>query len=94
MHDDRLASFAAAELRLAQIAYSEGEKSRAHAMVDGVLTREPKNTQAIIAKAHWLLAEGKIDEARSRANHDHCTRSYRSLHPWVEMLRKKTRRHA
>jgi len=52
-----------AEVRLAAIAYSGNDKSRAHALVDGVLRREPNNLRALLRKSYWLNLEGKRREA-------------------------------
>jgi tetratricopeptide (TPR) repeat protein len=53
----------AAETRLAAIAYDSKDTVRAHAMLDAVIAREPNNIQALLAKAQWLMLEGKPKEA-------------------------------
>jgi tetratricopeptide (TPR) repeat protein len=52
-----------AEVRLAAIAYNANDRSRGHALVDGVLKREPNNLRALLRKASWLNSEGKRREA-------------------------------
>ena len=53
--------------RLAQLAYDSGEVTRAHAMVDEVLKKNPRNATGLLLKARWLLREGKHADARGRA---------------------------
>jgi tetratricopeptide (TPR) repeat protein len=45
-----------AEVRLAAIAYGN-DKSRAHALIDGVLKREPNHLRALLRKSYWLNLE-------------------------------------
>ena len=56
-----------AELRLAQITYVEKRTADAHAALDRLLAREPKNASALMTKARWLYAEGKIPDALRRS---------------------------
>jgi tetratricopeptide (TPR) repeat protein len=56
-----------AEMRLATIAYNQNEKSRAHALIDGVIKREPANAQALLIKSAFLKTEQKYAEARDLA---------------------------
>ena len=53
----------AAETRLAAIAYASNDKTKAHSMLDTVIKREPANSQALLQKAQWLLAEKRPKEA-------------------------------
>jgi tetratricopeptide (TPR) repeat protein len=52
-----------AELRLAQINYAEKRTADAHATLDKVFAREPRNAAALVMKARWLQAEGKAQDA-------------------------------
>jgi tetratricopeptide (TPR) repeat protein len=52
-----------AEVRLAAIAYNANDKTKAHALIDSVLRREPNNSGALVRKAYWLNLEGKRREA-------------------------------
>ena len=56
-----------AEARLAAIDYAAGRRDEAHKRLDGVLARVPNHSRLLVAKAQWLLAEGKLDEALTRA---------------------------
>lgn len=56
-----------AEARLAAIDYDAGRRDEAHKRLDGVLARVPNHPGVLVAKAQWLLAEGKLDEALERA---------------------------
>jgi tetratricopeptide (TPR) repeat protein len=54
-------------VRLGSLDYAEGQRERAHARVDALLIRQPSNSEALIAKARWLLNDGQPDEALLRA---------------------------
>jgi len=60
-------AFAAAQIRLATIAYHSGQKAEAHKRLDEVLERQPKNSTALLLKASFLQAEHRLDEALVRA---------------------------
>lgn len=60
-------SSAAAETRLAGIAYAAGQTTDAHRMIDKLLERQPNTARALLLKARWLLNEGKPDRALQRA---------------------------
>ncbi|MEP7304137.1 MAG: tetratricopeptide repeat protein [Acidobacteriota bacterium] len=55
--------YADATLRLAAIDYIQKREAEAHRRVDEVRSKQPKNTQAAIMKARFLVTEGKVDEA-------------------------------
>lgn len=61
------ATYAAATARLAEIQYASGDRTSAHAMIDGVLERQPKDATGLMVKARWLLGERKGAEAITRA---------------------------
>lgn len=56
-----------AEARLADIEYAGGQKSAAHQMLDRLIERSPQNSDLLVTKARWLLAEGKSQQALERA---------------------------
>src|SRR5262245_26865705 len=60
-------SFAPSQVRVAAIQYAQNQHSQANQTVDGVLTKEPKNEEALIVKARFQLADGKLDEALKNA---------------------------
>jgi tetratricopeptide (TPR) repeat protein len=60
-------AFADAELRLAAIDYAEKRQADAHTRLDGVISRVSTYTPALVQKAQWLTAEGKLDEALATA---------------------------
>lgn len=57
------ASWAAAQARVAAIQYAGGQKDAGHKVIDEVLSKEPKNVQALLVKSRFLLTESKLDEA-------------------------------
>jgi tetratricopeptide (TPR) repeat protein len=59
--------FAAAEIRLATLDYSEQRAAEAHKRLDDLIRRAPKNADALALKAQWLAAEGHLDEALAQA---------------------------
>ena len=61
------ATFAAAEATLAAIDYDGGRRDAAHARLDKLLARAPKDVRALVLKAQWLMNEKKLDEALDRA---------------------------
>jgi tetratricopeptide (TPR) repeat protein len=62
------ASAADAETMLASIDYAAGRHSEAHARLDKLIARSPKDARALSLKARWLAAEGDLDGALERAN--------------------------
>jgi len=52
-----------ARLRLAGIDSQTGDRQGASAMIDEVLSKEPKNTDALLLKAQLLVSDGKSEEA-------------------------------
>jgi len=60
-------TFADAETILASIDYDEGRRERAHARLDQLLVRAPRDAPALVIKAQWLMNEKKLDEALDRA---------------------------
>ena len=57
-----------AETMLASVDYAAGRQADAHARLDKLLARAPKDPRALLLKARWLGAEKKLDEALNRAN--------------------------
>jgi len=53
---------------LASLDYASGRKAEAHARLDKLLARTPKDARALSMKARWLAGEKKLDEALDRAN--------------------------
>ena len=56
-------SYLIARLRLAGLDVRSGNRKNADALVNEVLTAEPKNVDALLVKAQLLVADGKFDEA-------------------------------
>ena len=52
-----------ATLMLSQWEYAHGQQDSARTRIDDLLTQEPKNADALLAKARLLGSDGKIDEA-------------------------------
>jgi putative PEP-CTERM system TPR-repeat lipoprotein len=63
----RAGAAAAAEIRLATLIYDEGRTGEAHTALDALIAREPGNGPALLLKARWLLAEGRLEPALARA---------------------------
>jgi tetratricopeptide (TPR) repeat protein len=61
------ATFAYAEAMLASIDYDGGRLGDAHARLDKLLARAPKDARALVMKTRWLASEKKLDEALDRA---------------------------
>jgi putative PEP-CTERM system TPR-repeat lipoprotein len=61
------AQLVAARTRIAFIHYAAGDRDKAHATIDDVLARVPRNALAVTMKARLLLADGKVDAAVERA---------------------------
>jgi tetratricopeptide (TPR) repeat protein len=59
--------FAPARSRLAALRYTQGKKDEAYKIIDEVISKEPRNTQALMVKSRLLVADGKIEEALARA---------------------------
>ncbi len=59
--------FAAAKIRIAMLHYATAQRALAHQVIDEVLAREPRNSQALTVKARLLLADQKPREALERA---------------------------
>jgi tetratricopeptide (TPR) repeat protein len=60
---DKPALADAARLRLAGVLYSVGDKTAAHQSVDAVLAHDARNVPALLIRARFLAAEGKLDDA-------------------------------
>lgn len=60
-------AFAAAQTRLAAIGYAQGQTREAHKRLDDILARRPKDSTALLMKARFLLAEGRLDDALAQA---------------------------
>jgi tetratricopeptide (TPR) repeat protein len=56
-----------AQIRLAQLAFSEGRTAEANKMLDQVLAREPNHSLALQVKARWLLLDHQPLQALERA---------------------------
>jgi tetratricopeptide (TPR) repeat protein len=59
---------ATANVRLAALDYKSGQREGAYKRLASVLEKESGNLQALLIKASFLLAEGKLDEALASAN--------------------------
>jgi tetratricopeptide (TPR) repeat protein len=59
--------YADATLRLAALDYLQKRGAEAHRKVDEVRSKQPKNVQAVMMKARFFAAEGKMDEALAQA---------------------------
>jgi tetratricopeptide (TPR) repeat protein len=59
--------FSSATLRLAALDYEQHQVDQAHHQVDAVIAKEPKNVDALLEKARFLMVEKKDDEAFARA---------------------------
>ena len=57
-----------AESMLAALDYSLAHQAEAHARLDKLLAKTPKDARALTMKARWLANEKKLDEALDRAN--------------------------
>jgi putative PEP-CTERM system TPR-repeat lipoprotein len=55
-----------AEWRLARLEYAT-DRAAAHKRVDALLAKSPAQVQALVLKASWLMSEGKLTEALTRA---------------------------
>jgi putative PEP-CTERM system TPR-repeat lipoprotein len=60
-------TFADARTRLALMDFAGGDRARAHAAVDEVLTRLPNHAPTLVVKARLLLADGQPLQALERA---------------------------
>jgi len=58
--------FAGATIRLSTLDYEAHRLAEAHRQIDAVLAKEPKNVDALLVKARFLLSEKKTDEALTR----------------------------
>lgn len=54
---------ASALVRLARLDYAEDHRERAHRRIEALLSRQPSNSEAMIARGRWLLRERKAQEA-------------------------------
>jgi tetratricopeptide (TPR) repeat protein len=61
------ATAAVAERMLASIDYSAGRHQEAHARLDKLLARFPKEADALVLKARWLARENQLDDALTKA---------------------------
>lgn len=59
--------FGPAKTRIATLQYAEGRQPDAHKTIDEVLAKEPKNEEALLVKARFLLQEKRTDDALARA---------------------------
>jgi tetratricopeptide (TPR) repeat protein len=57
-----------ADTMLASLEYGTGHQADAHARLDKLMARTPKDARALSLKARWLAGEKKLDEALDRAN--------------------------
>jgi putative PEP-CTERM system TPR-repeat lipoprotein len=57
----------AVELRLASLEFDAGDTASAAKRVDGILSADPKNADALVARAHILLKTGRVDDALAAA---------------------------
>src|SRR5690606_34973337 len=64
---DEPTTAAAAEVRLAGLAYASGAHQEGHRRLDALLAREPNDADALLMKARWLLSEGRREQALDRA---------------------------
>ena len=53
----------AARLRLAVLGFADKDHTETHRILNDILAKQPKQTEALVAKAQLLRAEGKHDEA-------------------------------
>ena len=56
-----------ATVRLAAIEYEQGKTAEAHKLIDDLLARNARNSQALLVKARFLMREKKLDAALARA---------------------------
>jgi putative PEP-CTERM system TPR-repeat lipoprotein len=61
------ASYADATLRLAGIEYAQNHQPKAHELIDALRGSQPKNPEAAMLKAQFLMSERKLDEALALA---------------------------
>jgi tetratricopeptide (TPR) repeat protein len=57
----------AARLRLSGVLYSLGDRAAAHEMVNAVLAHDGRSLPALLIRARFLVADGKLDEALAAA---------------------------
>ncbi len=60
-------AFVPAKSRIAAVQFADGKKDDAYTTVNEVLGKEPKNAAALLVKARFLAADGKLDEALPQA---------------------------
>jgi len=65
--DEKNPLWSEAEVRLAQIAYVEKRQGEASALLEKVLTKDPKNPPALLVRARWLSNDGKTEAALDNA---------------------------
>jgi tetratricopeptide (TPR) repeat protein len=63
----RPGAFAAATARLAGIADAQGDRQKAHQVLDSVLAKEPGNVQVLYAKGMLLVSDSRLEDARKVA---------------------------
>lgn len=56
-----------AEVRLAMLTFRRNQVADAHTALNAILSRQPGNLDAQLAKARMLMHEGRLDEARDHA---------------------------
>jgi putative PEP-CTERM system TPR-repeat lipoprotein len=57
----------AVELRLASLEFDAGDTAAAARRIDGILTTDPKDADALVARSHILLKTGRVDDALTAA---------------------------
>lgn len=60
-------AFSAARTRTALLDYQRKDPVEANRVIDEVLVKDPKNVQALLTKANFLIADQKLEEAEARA---------------------------
>jgi tetratricopeptide (TPR) repeat protein len=60
---DKPALADAAQLRLAGVLYSLGDRTAAHQTLDALMARDTRNVRALLVRARFMVAERKLDEA-------------------------------
>jgi tetratricopeptide (TPR) repeat protein len=58
---------ATAKLRMAALGLMEGDRAGAYRIIDEILTKDPKNVEAFVARAQLQFADGKMTEALASA---------------------------